>query len=178
MWTEERVALLKRLWADGLSASQIADRIGGITRNAVIGKVTRLGLPGRVVTDRHRATLPAPAREQEVSIKTSQRERTTIITALAAWKGNKAGDHLSVAEIANLCGKLTACDASALMRTKKKGPKRGAESAFLALVPRLTKALKQRRKITELYEEYGQGLDVSYSQFTRYVARHVWRSRS
>src|SRR6201982_2043380 len=46
-WTDERVELLKTLWADGLSASQIAAELGGITRNAVIGKVHRLGLSGR-----------------------------------------------------------------------------------------------------------------------------------
>ena len=47
-WNDERVELLKKLWADGLSASQIAAELGGITRNAVIGKVHRLGLSGRV----------------------------------------------------------------------------------------------------------------------------------
>ena len=46
-WTDERVEQLKKLWADGLSASQIAGELGGITRNAVIGKVHRLGLSGR-----------------------------------------------------------------------------------------------------------------------------------
>jgi GcrA cell cycle regulator len=46
-WTDERVELLKKLWADGLSASQIAKQLGGVTRNAVIGKVHRLGLSGR-----------------------------------------------------------------------------------------------------------------------------------
>jgi GcrA cell cycle regulator len=46
-WTDERVDLLKKLWSDGLSASQIAAELGGITRNAVIGKVHRLGLSGR-----------------------------------------------------------------------------------------------------------------------------------
>jgi GcrA cell cycle regulator len=46
-WTEERVALLKKLWQDGLSASQIAGELGLVTRNAVIGKVHRLGLSGR-----------------------------------------------------------------------------------------------------------------------------------
>src|SRR5437868_9966473 len=47
-WTDERVELLKALWADGLSASQIAGELGGVTRNAVIGKVSRLGLAGRM----------------------------------------------------------------------------------------------------------------------------------
>jgi GcrA cell cycle regulator len=47
-WTDERVELLTRLWGDGLSASQIASQLGGITRNAVIGKVHRLKLETRV----------------------------------------------------------------------------------------------------------------------------------
>ena len=42
-WTDDRVEVLKKLWAEGLSASQIAARLGGVTRNAVIGKVHRLG---------------------------------------------------------------------------------------------------------------------------------------
>ena len=46
-WTEERVELLKKLWSEGLSASQIAGQLGGVTRNAVIGKVHRLSLSGR-----------------------------------------------------------------------------------------------------------------------------------
>src|SRR5262249_43596418 len=46
-WTDERGELLKKLCADGLSASQIAAEVGGIPRNAVIGKVHRLGLSGR-----------------------------------------------------------------------------------------------------------------------------------
>ena len=47
-WTDERVDLLKKLWGDGLSASQIAARLShGVTRNAVIGKVHRLNLAGR-----------------------------------------------------------------------------------------------------------------------------------
>jgi GcrA cell cycle regulator len=49
-WNDERVELLKKLWADGLSASQIAAQLGGVTRNAVIGKVHRLGLSGRAKT--------------------------------------------------------------------------------------------------------------------------------
>lgn len=46
-WTDERVERLKRLWSEGLSASQIAAQLGGVSRNAVIGKVHRLNLPGR-----------------------------------------------------------------------------------------------------------------------------------
>jgi len=48
-WTDERVELLSRLWLEGRSASQISAVLGGgLTRNAVIGKVHRLGLAGRV----------------------------------------------------------------------------------------------------------------------------------
>lgn len=46
-WTDERVEILKRMWAEGQSASQIAKELGGVTRNAVIGKVHRLGLSNR-----------------------------------------------------------------------------------------------------------------------------------
>ncbi|WP_372784842.1 GcrA family cell cycle regulator [Phenylobacterium sp.] len=47
IWTPERVAILERLWTDGLSASEIAARFPGITRNAVLGKLHRLGRLGR-----------------------------------------------------------------------------------------------------------------------------------
>lgn len=46
-WSDDRVEQLKRLWEAGLSASQIAAELGNVTRNAVIGKVHRLGLSGR-----------------------------------------------------------------------------------------------------------------------------------
>ncbi len=46
-WTDERVELLRKLWSEGLSASQIAAQLGGVSRNAVIGKVHRLKLSGR-----------------------------------------------------------------------------------------------------------------------------------
>jgi len=63
-WTEDRVELLKKLWAEGLSASQIARTMGEVTRNAVIGKVHRLGLSGRATTSRsdrpRRTALPKP----------------------------------------------------------------------------------------------------------------------
>lgn len=47
-WTDERIDLLKRRWTEGLSASQIASELGGVTRNAVIGKVHRLKLESRI----------------------------------------------------------------------------------------------------------------------------------
>ena len=64
-WTDERVELLKKLWQDGLSASQIAKQLGGVTRNAVIGKVHRLGLSGRAAPSKPARPVfkaPRPAR--------------------------------------------------------------------------------------------------------------------
>lgn len=58
-WTSERMDLLRRRWAEGHQASQIAKELGGVTRNAVIGKVHRLGLAGRAGPSR-----PPPTRRQ------------------------------------------------------------------------------------------------------------------
>ena len=67
-WTEDRVELLKRLWGEGLSASQIATRLGmGVTRNAVIGKVHRLNLSGRAQQPRSIAPR-APRKQREPSL--------------------------------------------------------------------------------------------------------------
>jgi GcrA cell cycle regulator len=61
-WTDERVETLKRMWNEGQSASQIAKELGGVTRNAVIGKVHRLGLSNRVGgKDDDDEGTPAPA---------------------------------------------------------------------------------------------------------------------
>ena len=46
-WTEENVTMLQQLWGSGKTASEIADMLGGMSRNAVIGKAHRLGLSGR-----------------------------------------------------------------------------------------------------------------------------------
>lgn len=58
-WTDERIELLRKLWSDGLSASQIAGELGQITRNAVIGKVHRLGLAGRAKASTSSVARPA-----------------------------------------------------------------------------------------------------------------------
>lgn len=74
-WDDGRIEQLKKLWAEGLSASQIASELGGITRNAVIGKVHRLGLSGRakskpvvVVRTRVKAAAKPVARTQSISV--------------------------------------------------------------------------------------------------------------
>jgi GcrA cell cycle regulator len=74
-WTDERVELLRKLWTEGLSASRIAAELaGGVTRNAVIGKVHRLGLSGRVkaptsaAPSRARPNVSAPAPATRISM--------------------------------------------------------------------------------------------------------------
>ncbi|QFY62290.1 GcrA cell cycle regulator [Rhizobium grahamii] len=61
-WTDERVEKLKKLWSEGLSASQIAAQLGGVSRNAVIGKVHRLSLPGRAKAGGNATTVRTPKR--------------------------------------------------------------------------------------------------------------------
>lgn len=79
-WTDERVDVLKAKFADGLSASQIAGVLGGVTRNAVIGKLNRLGM--------HRGgwsptTRPPSDRQRAGSRNSSERARTGISRAPA-----------------------------------------------------------------------------------------------
>ena len=64
-WTDDRVEVLKKMWGEGKSASQIAKELGGVTRNAVIGKVHRLGL-----SNRSGGASPAkPAAKEKVAAK-------------------------------------------------------------------------------------------------------------
>lgn len=78
-WTEERVALLKKLWEDGRSASQIAEAMGDVTRNAVIGKAHRIGLKAR----------PSPIRRQKAAPAASPAPRRP---APAAKKATRVGE--------------------------------------------------------------------------------------
>jgi len=58
-WTDERIDRLKEMWTRGMTASQIADELGGVSRNAVIGKAHRLGLQAR----------PSPVKPNEAVVK-------------------------------------------------------------------------------------------------------------
>ncbi|CAD7052452.1 GcrA cell cycle regulator [Pseudorhizobium endolithicum] len=88
-WTDERVEKLKRLWAEGLSASQIAAQLGGVSRNAVIGKVHRLNLPGRAkaggsATSTRAVKRPAPsARPANYPARSVTRTVTRTVGATA-----------------------------------------------------------------------------------------------
>lgn len=82
-WTEDRVATLSKLWADGLSASQIAKQLGGVTRNAVIGKVHRLGLSGR-------AKPSSPKKTASTAAKTTARASAPKVKTAAAPRAPSA----------------------------------------------------------------------------------------
>lgn len=75
-WTDERVETLKRMWAEGQSASAIAKELGGVTRNAVIGKVHRLGLSNR--GDEPEAVAPPPPPEPVSERRIEPRPAPTI----------------------------------------------------------------------------------------------------
>lgn len=77
-WTDERLERLRTLWIEGLSASQIAKDLGGVTRNAVIGKLHRLG-----EASRGRAT---PARPRPRSVKRVAAPQTTPASPRALGK--------------------------------------------------------------------------------------------
>ncbi|MEO1015923.1 MAG: GcrA family cell cycle regulator [Pseudomonadota bacterium] len=98
-WTEERVEALKKLWTEGHSASQIAKQLGGVTRNAVIGKVHRLGLSGRATPSRpvkrpprlarpkpRPGAAPATQAEARPTIAARLREEAALAAALPPAK--------------------------------------------------------------------------------------------
>ena len=68
-WTDERVEVLKKMWGEGQSASVIAKALGGVTRNAVIGKVHRLGLSNRATSTSSKSSAKS---------KTSSKAKPTI----------------------------------------------------------------------------------------------------
>ena len=87
-WTEERVELLRKLWSEGLSASQIATQLGGVSRNAVIGKVHRLKLSSRgraaaAPTRTKKASQGASATKSVVRAASAPRHVTASIGATA-----------------------------------------------------------------------------------------------
>lgn len=81
-WSDERIELLKKMWNEGQSASAIAKELGGVTRNAVIGKVHRLGLSNRVGPGQTPAA-PATAPVKAVKEKTAAPEAPTAVEAEA-----------------------------------------------------------------------------------------------
>ena len=84
-WTEEKVAKLKELWGSGKTASQIAEIIGGVSRNAVIGKSFRLNLSAKIKTRKAASNKDFDNSNQE-NIKTSSRGRKSKFKSLIIEK--------------------------------------------------------------------------------------------
>ena len=82
VWNDDRVEQLKKLWADGLSASQIAAQLGEVTRNAVIGKVHRLGLATRASSNRTNSS--------RLRLRQAQPRRHAVQRQRVAHVGNTA----------------------------------------------------------------------------------------
>lgn len=82
-WTDERVETLKKMWGEGQSASQIAKELGGVTRNAVIGKVHRLGLSNRSGGGSSAPSKPAAAPKEAPAAKAAPAPKPTPETKAA-----------------------------------------------------------------------------------------------
>src|SRR5205085_3655808 len=80
-WTDERIDRLKELWSQGMTASHIADELGGVSRNAVIGKAHRLGLQSR----------PSPVKPNEPEPKPRPKAREKAPPAPAEAKSPASG---------------------------------------------------------------------------------------
>jgi GcrA cell cycle regulator len=81
-WTEQRIETLRKLWGQGQTASQIAAILGGITRNAVIGKAHRLGLTGRPSPIKREAgSNTSPSRRKANTTRTERPARPAVMPA-------------------------------------------------------------------------------------------------
>jgi GcrA cell cycle regulator len=94
-WTEERIDRLKAMWTEGATASQIADELGGVSRNAVIGKAHRLGLEARPspVKAGEEKERPAPAAASAPAAKPAPVERAAPKPAAAATAAPERAAH-------------------------------------------------------------------------------------
>lgn len=77
-WTEQRIEMLRKLWGQGQTASQIATLLGGVTRNAVIGKAHRLGLTGRPSPIKRESGDAAGAAPRRKAASAQRRQQPTI----------------------------------------------------------------------------------------------------
>src|SRR5690242_12388361 len=100
-WTDERIERLKKMWHDGATASQIADELGGVSRNAVIGKAHRLGLeqrpspvkPGDEKDSKKAAPAAAPAASKAAAAPKGETPKAAAPTAATASQPGPAAPH-------------------------------------------------------------------------------------
>lgn len=99
-WTDERVTLLKKLWGEGKTAAEIASTLGGVTRNAVIGKAHRLKLSNRVspIQQNNKSPAPKPVPQKKAVLeqtppKTRKRLNLMDLSArMCRWPGGDPRD--------------------------------------------------------------------------------------
>ena len=95
-WTEEKVNKLKELWGKGQTASQIAEIIGGISRNAVIGKAHRLNLSAKIKT---RSAVKLKNSQKNNEISTAKRGRKSKFRSLLLDKDFEPAKNLQLEEL-------------------------------------------------------------------------------
>ncbi len=89
-WTDERIAILTKLWAEGLSAAEIGKRLE-ITKNSVVGKVHRLGLPKRQSPiKRTEGKAPAPKKRKKAE-KPQIITMAALTSSMCAWPSGEPG---------------------------------------------------------------------------------------
>jgi GcrA cell cycle regulator len=106
-WTEERIERLKKMWAEGATASQIADELGGVSRNAVIGKAHRLGLeqrpspvkPGEEKETKKQASAAAPRAAPKSETATPTKAGTSPAAAPTGGPARGPAHRLSPQEL-------------------------------------------------------------------------------
>ena len=130
-WTEERIERLKKMWHDGATASQIAEELGGVSRNAVIGKAHRLGLeqrPSPVKPGEEKERKPAAAAAPSAGApKAAAKAEAPAVRQLAA-----AGSHATAPK------NLTPAEVTALvafMQTLRPDHQPAARTATEAATP-------------------------------------------
>lgn len=125
-WTDERVELLKKMWTEGQSASQIAKELGGVTRNAVIGKVHRLGLSNRAGTSASAVPEKKPVKPEAApkvdkkAAKTLSEEKVVEVTVAPRKPIVPAGQPLPPQPSANEISPETLASVREIEKTAKK----------------------------------------------------------
>jgi GcrA cell cycle regulator len=104
-WTDQRVNQLKKLWQQGKSASEIAETLGGVTRNAVIGKAHRLGLSGRPSPIKKQAPAKKGAAPAKAPVKAAPKAAPAKVAPKAAVPAKPAPTALKAAPAKPLAGK-------------------------------------------------------------------------